>query len=352
MTILRAYHSRPVRQAGFTLVELMVGLTIGLFLVLAMSILYANLSQSRSELEKTNRQIENGRYAIELLQSEVQLGGFWGDLVIPAPVMTQTGACETSDFGMATNTDNLPISTFGYASTSTTSSSSTNKPACISTTNSDVLLLRRLSTDTTAVSSVPNPNPSGYVYVQTSACANETAISNTLIVSNSAAALTLTEKDCTTKRAARKLSSAIYYVDNSDFTLRKKQLNGNESAAALVDGIEYIHLEYVLDRLKNGSVAADGLGDGIPDTTAVLASEVNNTCGVSGQEGYCWANVIGIHIYLVARNNESSSGYSSPSSYALGRVNYQPSTDSRKFKKHTYSAFVPMTNPAIRRQTP
>lgn len=329
-----------------------MALTIGLFLVLAMSILYANMSQSRSELEKTNRQISNGRYAIELLQNEIQLAGYWGDLVPSAPVMTLTDACTTSDFGIASNSDNLPIGVFGYASTSTSSSNSSNKPACIGNTNSDVLLVRRLSTDTTATTSVPNPNPSNYVYVQTSACFSEIVVSNWLIVSTSAAALSLSEKDCTAKRAARKLSSAIFYVDNTDFTLRKKQLNGNEAAVTLVDGIEYIHIEYVLDRLKNGSVASDALGDGIPETTGVLASDINATCNVSGEEGYCWANVIGLHVYLVARNTDPTSGYTSPASYALGSVNYQPSSDSRRFKKHVYSAFVSLTNPAIRRQTP
>lgn len=351
MKTQKKHNVKRARQAGFTLVELMVGLTFGLFLVMAMSILYANMSRNRSELEKTNRQIENGRYAIELLQSEIQLTGFWGDLVIAEPIMTQSDACETSNFGIGTNSANLPIGLFGYASNSVSDSNSTIKPSCVSAaTNSDVLLLRRLSTDTTAIGSITNTNI--YTYVQTSACANEISVNNTIIVSTTGTSLTLTEKDCVTKRFARKLASTIYYIDKTDFTLRKKELNGDESATALVDGIEYIHFEYVLDRLKNGSIAIDGLGDGIPDTSAVLASEINNPCDVSGKEGYCWANVIGIQIYLVARNNEFSAGYSSPSSYVLSRVTYQPSADSRRFKKHVYNAYAPLTNPAIRRQTP
>ena len=51
---------RVGRQSGFTLIELMVALAIGLLIVAALIALLLNLSRNNNELSKTNRMIENG----------------------------------------------------------------------------------------------------------------------------------------------------------------------------------------------------------------------------------------------------------------------------------------------------
>ena len=56
------------RQHGLSLVELMVSIVIGLLLLAGISSLIAAQSGARGELEKSARQIENGRYALTLLQ--------------------------------------------------------------------------------------------------------------------------------------------------------------------------------------------------------------------------------------------------------------------------------------------
>ena len=58
---------RRSHSGGFTLVELMVGITLGLFLLIGLTSLMVSNVQTRSELDKSSRQIESGRYAIQLL---------------------------------------------------------------------------------------------------------------------------------------------------------------------------------------------------------------------------------------------------------------------------------------------
>ena len=70
-SLLRA----SARVRGFSLVELMVGMAIGLVLVAGLSLLFANTSQSGNELNKSIRQIENGRYAMDLLHDDLMLAG-------------------------------------------------------------------------------------------------------------------------------------------------------------------------------------------------------------------------------------------------------------------------------------
>ena len=68
LTTGAAPHSR---QPGFTLVELMISMVIGLFIVLALLTLLINVNRNNSELTKTNRVIENGRFALQLLETDV-----------------------------------------------------------------------------------------------------------------------------------------------------------------------------------------------------------------------------------------------------------------------------------------
>lgn len=82
LATVRWRRSAAARQlAGFTLIELMVAMVIGLFLVLAMTTLLINVSRNNSEMSKTNGLIENGRFALQLLEDEVSHAGFLGGYV-------------------------------------------------------------------------------------------------------------------------------------------------------------------------------------------------------------------------------------------------------------------------------
>ena len=70
-----------IRLAGFSLVELMVGMTIGLLITAALSTLFLNINRVNNEMAKTSSQIENGRFTLQLLQADIVHGGFWGEHV-------------------------------------------------------------------------------------------------------------------------------------------------------------------------------------------------------------------------------------------------------------------------------
>ena len=64
-------------QSGFTLVELMISMVLGLFIVLALLTLLINVNRNNSEMTKANRVIENGRFSIQLLEQDISHAGFW-----------------------------------------------------------------------------------------------------------------------------------------------------------------------------------------------------------------------------------------------------------------------------------
>lgn len=68
-------------QAGFSLIELMIAVTLSLIITAALIALFLNINRANSEMAKTNMQIENGRFAMQLLQSDIELGGYWGGYI-------------------------------------------------------------------------------------------------------------------------------------------------------------------------------------------------------------------------------------------------------------------------------
>jgi type IV pilus assembly protein PilW len=82
MSVTRPLHScAPTHgQLGVTLIELMIAMVVALVLLAGLAAMYGSSVKARNEIERTNRQIENGRYAIQLLRDDIQLAGFFGEL--------------------------------------------------------------------------------------------------------------------------------------------------------------------------------------------------------------------------------------------------------------------------------
>ena len=69
-------HTMHTTPHGFSLIELMIGLTVGLLLVAGLGTIYASSVRSQAELQKSAAQIENGRYAMEKISADLHLAGF------------------------------------------------------------------------------------------------------------------------------------------------------------------------------------------------------------------------------------------------------------------------------------
>ncbi|MFK8032126.1 MAG: PilW family protein [Gammaproteobacteria bacterium] len=65
-------------QSGLTLVELMVAMTIGLVLISGTLFVYTNARAAYATNESYALMQENARFALSLLEPDVQLAGYWG----------------------------------------------------------------------------------------------------------------------------------------------------------------------------------------------------------------------------------------------------------------------------------
>ena len=76
---LQAFTARRT-QAGLTLIEFMISIVLGMVIVAAMAMLIGNQSVARSEVDRSGRLIENGRYAITTIVEDLQMAGYWGEI--------------------------------------------------------------------------------------------------------------------------------------------------------------------------------------------------------------------------------------------------------------------------------
>src|SRR5688500_11908647 len=102
--------SRYKLEAGMSLVELMVAVAIGSMLLLGLASTFKNSSDNQREMERSGRLIENGRYAIDVLTSDLHHAGFYGhyyeNITTPAAL---PDPCETASTANMTTALAMPI---------------------------------------------------------------------------------------------------------------------------------------------------------------------------------------------------------------------------------------------------
>ncbi|WP_165797340.1 PilW family protein [Solimonas fluminis] len=67
--------------SGFTIVELMVSMAISLVILGALVSLFVSTSRVSSEMAKVSGLIENGRFAVQIIESDLVHAGYWGGYV-------------------------------------------------------------------------------------------------------------------------------------------------------------------------------------------------------------------------------------------------------------------------------
>jgi len=87
------HESQDAGEAGFGLVELMVALVIGAFLMSASIATYLKAREVRTALDASARMQEIARYAMTAIESDVRMAGYWG--------LTNRGESVTANASLA-----------------------------------------------------------------------------------------------------------------------------------------------------------------------------------------------------------------------------------------------------------
>ncbi len=303
------------RQRGLGVIELMVGLAVGMLLVAGLALMFGNATRSSLELEKTVRHIENGRYAIELLTEDISLAGFYGTVPVttyaaglpPCATSADVATDLASQAGLALPTVPFPIEGV-YPGLATNLGCMTQRRA-----GTPALILRRLDTATTAVGAVAADT----VYVQTSHYSPDNFY--TYKASATATGFNLRNISGAVNPVRRFITRGYYIASCSDCTgggdgiptLTRVEVIGNRTVVTpLAEGIEQVGFDYGFDTT----------GDGVADEWYGLngnAGASEYAAASTGARG--WGKVVAVRIALVSRNIEPTAGHTDTRTFAMGR---------------------------------
>ena len=332
----------PRRMAGLSLIELMISITIGLMILSGVAFVFVNTSQARNEVERTSRQIENGRYAVEVIADDLRLAGFYGELNVGA--ITAPGALPADQCSLTAADWNLwiPLHVQGYDNGAGFDKVTTADCALADQkANTDILLIRRARTclaDASGCEAVASGKP----YVQVSLCAEDVTTQHVLGLQGTAT-FDLKKKACgTTVADKRQYLVHIYYISTNNGagvtvpTLKRLELTGGAwSTTALVEGIEEFNVAYGLD--TNGNGAPDSYSASPAATVAA------------------WMSVVSVQLHILARSLETSPGYTDAKTYTIGidaagdPLTVEPGLG---YRRHVYTSLVRLNNPAGRKDLP
>ncbi len=346
LLICRRTGRAEIRQFGYTIIELMIAITINLMILASLVAIFANNSRTRGEIERANQQTENGRYALALITDDLHNASYLAEFN-PAPLATPAAkpvACDTSVAGLNSA---LPIAVQGY-------DNGANAPACLNDlrAGTDILVVRHAST--CAVGSAGcDANVAGDAYFQTSGCNSPTELASGNVASyyvldTNPASFTLHQKDCVTLASQYQYRTHIYFVANDDHpndgipTLMRAELGvAAFNIVPLVEGVENLQIEYGLDT----SVPTTG-------TPAVYTADPDSYVPCAASPTNCWRNTVAAKINVLTRNTTTTQGYVDNKVYTLGlkfdgTVNtVGPFNDA--YKRHAYESVVKLNNPAGR----
>jgi type IV pilus assembly protein PilW len=312
---------------------------------------FVSISGNRRDMERTGRQIENGRFAVQLLADDIVNAGYFGEFDprdAGAPAI-KPDPCSTS---VAELKSEILMHIQGFAA-------GASMPSCLADVRSGTAAIAvRRSATCVAGDTNCDVETAGQIYLQSSLCNSELAgptAAHYAVAAHATAGLAgfpLHKRDCTTAASLRAYVVHIYFIANNNDagdgipTLKRAELGANGSFAIvpLVEGIENLQVEYGLD--------TDG--DSVPDAAS---ADPGAYAGCAADPCYIanWLNVMTARIHLLSRSIDASPGHNDSKRYALGpqadgsQLVVGPFNDG--FKRHVYTMTIRMNNPAGRRET-
>lgn len=385
-------------QLGFSLIELMIALVLSMLVIAAMIALFLNINRSNEELAKTSSQIENGRFALQVLQEDIAHAGFWGEYVpdfdnltaksspLGTPALMPATPREIPDPCLEYSKDNwterhvdnllgIPVQVYGddvpKGGGCATDFSTERKV------DTDLLVVRHAETCVAGSGGNCEDVVAGGLYFQASRSYNQyclaPAVSDTrpFVLSDTNADFeVMHEKDCTTHvDRKRKFISNVYYIRNYARTdgdgIPTLMLSaygsagdglGHQAAQPLIEGIEGFRVELGVDDVSdsgapvnygsaitwadpNNLTSPTNRGDGVPDRFVSCPCTVEQL-----------SNAVVVKLYVLARADKITPAYIDTKTYRLGDLELGPFNDG--YKRHVFSGTVRINNVAGRRVTP
>lgn len=313
-------HCKPRQISGFTIIELMIAMTLGLILGGAVISTFVFTRQSYTQDEAVRRMQDDARNAVRELAKDLQMAGFWADLVFPdaiTPDGDSLDAAGAPDCGPAGTPDWLYDLDDAITFVDNATGASANASfSCIASGDivpgTDVIAIKRLVGATTA-------SPDENAHVRTNGTLGLLYMDEVSASPPVAVPAPFTEWE---------YRPTIYYVRDGGIlgsegvpTLcRKTLIDGDLVDECLALGIENLQIELGLDTSGNGE----------PNVFVANPTAAELETAVAAR------------IYVLARSAEPDFRYTNEKTYTIGNAPDHAPDDN--FYRRVHSVTVRMHN--------
>jgi type IV pilus assembly protein PilW len=313
------------RQAGISLVELMVALVVGLLLLGGITQIYVSNQRSFYALEQLARMQESGRFALDAITQDLRRAGYWGGNV---DLTTNAGTPGPEVPAHACGTTNAWGRMIGWRVSGRDDTNAGYGCATGYLPDTDILTVRYAGPQTIDFDDVP---ADGGLYLQSTLFlgwvmtgAQKDAFDNVPPAEVAGAPEHLTP-------VVRPLVSRAYYVADSGRTcpggqmipaLRRVGLNpatGAPESEELASGVEQLQVRYLIDGAYR-------------DAAAIADDE--------------WPDVTAVRVWVLVRGECPEPDLVNATVYAMGGTVWPPAPDN--FRRQLYSSTVTLRNQMVR----
>lgn len=311
-----------MRAKGYSIVEWMVAMVIGIFLTAGLLSLYVTSNEGTDTSRSDSELQENGRIAMDLLLNDLRMAGFWGDysglpLTLDGGVTLSTAASALSTSSDCLNnlgTGSFPTATANLRAIWTlhvnSSGSKGTSLACITlpsgsslSPDSDILDIKRLKG--AAISDATTLDTNRFYAA--------TTVSGLRFFNGSETRPTTGEMQ---HRQIWEYLRHIYYirVENNVPTLHMYYLANSMTDTAVVRGIEKIKIILAVDN----TTTPDGIIDAYIEPESVT------------QKQWDERRVLGARLFVLVRATEADNQYTNSNTYTMGSLSYTPADHYRR----------------------
>jgi type IV pilus assembly protein PilW len=306
---------KPQQPRGLTLIEVMVALTLGLLITLAITTLFISMRHSYRQNVAVAKMQENARFALELITQDLRHAGFFGDIADPIDIDVTRGPATDVDAcgdGIYNFTSASVLLNYGRLITNPDGVTLYND--CVATaevlsSGSSILLVKRSAT------SIPTSIQAGYVY--------------TYANGSQAQLYSLANPQTLSGGTNWEYQPHVYFIDQNH-TLQQKYLQYASGtpptfvSEPLAEGIDAFHIEFGIDIDLNGT------------------PEYFYTPAAGAASDSTLDNAVSATVYILARTAESDSQYTDQKTYNLGKLSLGPFGDN--VHRRVYAASTALKN--------
>lgn len=327
------------RDHGFTLVEVMVSITVGLILLSGVvSIFISNKTAYRLQ-ESTNVLDENARYALNQIQYHLRLGDHWGGVEAQEDSTDENISVDAALAALPianTCTESKVISTTGFFGIEGDAVSPLD---CIPNAdylpNTDILIVRYAGPERV----LPADIEAGEIYFH-----GRIGKVGSLFKGNSYASLPVEEVNGPGELADYQFRTVIYFIrkcasqdrgtpnvcdaaDDTTPSLARLVLQGTDLVQEdVVAGVEQLQTRY--GRLTPGNAPTTQYFD----ATTVTADNA-------------WRQIVNVQVSLILRSSEFDVSYTDERSFELyGEYDYEPAAADQHFSRKQFNFAVQIRN--------